>query len=79
MLEQFEQSLEQLDEAGITSIEVLQSVFRLLGMTADSSISSIEESSACVCSGACFLGILGYSVKLLRYPDLRAKYFFFQV
>ena len=49
MLEQFEQSLEYLDEAGITSIEVPQSVIeeiQAIGNNSDSSISCSEEYSA---------------------------------
>ena len=49
MLEQFEQPLKQLDEAGITPIEVLQSVIeeiQAIGNDSDSSISSNEESSS---------------------------------
>ena len=48
MLEQFEQSLEYLNEAGITSIEVLQSVIeeiQAIANDSDSSISCSEESS----------------------------------
>src|SRR5258705_3268572 len=48
MLEQFEQSLEYLDEAGITSIEVLQSVIeeiQAIANDSDSSIKCNEESS----------------------------------
>ena len=50
MLEKFEQSLEYLDEAGITSIEVLQSrvaieEIQAIGNDSDSSISYSEEYS----------------------------------
>ena len=50
MLEQFEQSLEHLDKAGITSIEVPQSVIED-GNDSDSSISSTVSGICCL--GAC--------------------------